>query len=313
MKKKILLPIFATFMIFSGVGMGSNNTAQAASVSELTATASKYIGVPYVYGGTTASGLDCSGFTQLVFKQLGFDLNRTAASQYKQGSAVSKSDLQPGDLVFFNTTGKVASHVGISLGGNKFVHAGTSTGVTEASLNSSYWAKRYNGAKRVASFGESNKVVAAVSSVEKEEVKDSAIDFTIYASRGEVAIQLAKTLGLDTSDTNSPFSDIKSSSKYAGAATALYKLGVFTGDEGKFNPASPLTRAQMAKVLVKAFDLKMKQDTLKFTDVPTSHWAHNDISILASNGITVGKGDGTFGTNDNVMLKHLTAFINRLQ
>lgn len=297
-------------MIFSGVGMGSN-TAQAASVSELTATTSKYIGVPYVYGGTTARGLDCSGFTQLVFSQLGYDLSRTTATQYKQGKAVSKSDLQPGDLVFFNTFGSGVSHVGISLGGNKFVHAGTSTGVTEANLTSSYWAKRYIGAKRVASFGESDKVVA--SSNGKEEVKDSAIDFTIYASRGEVAIQLAKTLGLDTSDTNSPFSDIKSSSKYAGAATALYKLGVFTGDEGKFNPGSPLTRAQMAKVLVKAFDLKMKSDSLEFTDVPTSHWAHNDISILASNGITVGKGDGTFGTNDNVMLKHLTAFINRLQ
>ena len=61
MKKKILLPIFAAFMIFTGIGTGSN-TAQAASVSDLTATASKYIGVPYVYGGTTASGLDCSGF-----------------------------------------------------------------------------------------------------------------------------------------------------------------------------------------------------------------------------------------------------------
>lgn len=300
-------------MIFSGVGMGSN-TAQAASVSELTATTSKYIGVPYVYGGTTARGLDCSGFTQLVFSQLGYDLSRTTATQYKQGKAVSKSDLQPGDLVFFNTTGKGVSHVGISLGGNKFVHAGTSTGVTEANLTSSYWANKYMGAKRVASFGESQKVVAAASSIEKEEVKDSAIDFTVFASRGEVAIQLAKTLGLDTSDTNSPFSDIKSSSKYAGAATALYKLGIFTGDEnGKFNAGSPLTRGQMAKVLVKGFDLKMKSDTLNFTDVPTSHWAHNDISILASNGITVGKGDGTFGTNDNVMLKHLTAFINRLK
>ncbi|MEK3764685.1 C40 family peptidase [Solibacillus sp. FSL K6-4121] len=312
MKKKILLPIFATFMIFSGVGTGSN-TVQASSASELTATASKYIGVPYVYGGTTARGLDCSGFTKLVFSQLGHDLSRTAAAQYKQGKAVSKSDLQPGDLVFFNTSGGV-SHVGISLGGNKFIHAGTSTGVTEANITSSYWAKRYVGAKRVASFGESEKVVAAASSIEKEEVKNSAIDFTVYASRGEVAIQLAETLGLDTSDTNSPFADIKSSSKYAGAATALYKLGIFTGDENdKFNAGSPLTRAQMAKVLVKAFDLKMASDNLKFTDVPTSHWAHNDISILASNGITVGKGDGTFGTNDNVMLKHLTAFINRLQ
>ena len=56
----------------------------------------------------------------------------------------------------------------------------------------------------------------------------------------------------------------------------------------------------------------MTEKTLEFTDVPESHWAHKDIAILASNGITVGKGDGTFGLNDNVMLKHLTAFINRL-
>lgn len=298
-------------MIFTGVGTGST-TAQAASVSDLTATASKYIGVPYVYGGTTASGLDCSGFTKLVFKQLGYEINRTAAAQYKQGTSVSKSNLQAGDLVFFNTLGGV-SHVGISLGGSKFIHAGSSTGVTVADINSSYWAKKYVGAKRIANFASAEKVVEAATEVENEEVKDAAIDFSVYASRGEVAIQLADALGLDTTDTNSPFADIKSSSKYAGAATALYKLGVFTGDEnGKFNPGSPLTRAQMAKVLVSAFDLEMTAKNIEFTDVPTSHWAHNDVAVLASNGITVGKGDGTFGLNDNVMLKHLTAFINRL-
>ena len=299
-------------MIFTGVGTGST-TAQAASVSDLTATASKYIGVPYVYGGTTASGLDCSGFTKLVFKQLGYEINRTAAAQYKQGTSVSKSNLQAGDLVFFNTIGGV-SHVGISLGGSKFIHAGSSTGVTVADINSSYWGKKYIGAKRVANFASAQKVVEAVTEVEKEEVKNAAIDFSVYASRGEVAIELAEALGLDTTDTNSPFADIKSSSKYAGAATALYKIGVFTGDEnGKFNPGSPLTRAQMAKVLVNAFDLQMTEKTVAFSDVPATHWAYEEIAVLASNGITVGKGDGTYGLSDNVMVKHLTAFINRLQ
>jgi len=75
------------------------------------------------------------------------------------------------------------------------------------------------------------------------EVKDAEIDFSIYASRGEVALRLANKLHLDTSNTNSSFPDIKPSSKYAGAAEALKKIGVFTGDDnGKFNPGSPMTR-----------------------------------------------------------------------
>ncbi|ATP39048.1 peptidase [Solibacillus sp. R5-41] len=304
MKKRILLPIFAAFMIFAGT---DTNTAQAASTSELTTVAYDYIGVPYVYGGTTAKGLDCSGYTSIVFSKLGHDLNRTAAEQYKQGTAVSKANLKTGDLVFFNTTGSV-SHVGIYLGNNEFIHAGTSTGVTVAKLNSSYWAKRYIGAKRVASF-DGSKVVASTG-----EVKDAAIDFSVYASRGEVAIQLAKAMGLDTSDKNSPFADVKSTSKHAGAVTALHKMGVFTGDEnGKFNPSSPFTRAQLAKVLVAAFNLEQKGDFKTFTDVSKSHYASNDISVLASNGITMGKGDGTFGINDNVKLTDLTTFINRIQ
>lgn len=307
-KKRILLPIFASFMIFSGVATDTY-TAEAASVSDLTATASKYIGVPYVYGGTTASGLDCSGFTKLVFKQLGENLNRTAAAQYKQGTAVSKANLKEGDLVFFNTTGGV-SHVGISLGGSKFIHAGTSTGVTTADINSSYWAKRYVGAKRVANF-QSEQVVA---SINQAEVKDAAIDFSVYASRGEVALQLADALGLDTKATDTPFPDVKSTSKYAGATKALNELGVFTGDEnGKFNPGSPLTRAEMAKVLATAFQLNKQASVASFKDVPSSHWAHQDIMILASNGITNGIGEGLFGINDHVKLVDLQVFIERAQ
>lgn len=91
MNKKWLLPIFAAFMLFAGT---DHNTAEAASTTELTSTANKYIGVPYVYGGTTTRGLDCSGFTQLVFSDLDIKLNRTAATQYTQGTSVSKSNLK---------------------------------------------------------------------------------------------------------------------------------------------------------------------------------------------------------------------------
>ncbi|MEO4054142.1 C40 family peptidase [Solibacillus sp. CAU 1738] len=305
MKKKYLLPIFAAFMLFAGT---DSNTAEAASANELTTTAYQYIGVPYVYGGTTTSGLDCSGYTRLVYSDLGIKLSRTSTSQYQEGKAVSKGNLQTGDLVFFNTSGSGISHVGIYIGNNKFIHSQTGDGVSVTNINDPYyWGKRYVGAKRITTFSDSGKTVASAG-----EVKDAAIDFSIYASRGEVAIQLAKAMGLDTSNTNSSFTDVKPTSKYAGAVAALQKEGVFTGDEnGKFNPGSPLTRAQMAKVLVIAFDLKQAGDAPSFTDVPASHWSHEYVSTLASTGITVGKGDGTFGLKENVTLKQLAAFIDR--
>jgi len=125
-----------------------NGTSSTAS--KIVATAKKYIGVPYVWGGTTPSGFDCSGFTQYVFRQHGVTLPRTTTEQYKIGSYVSKSNLKVGDLVFLqNTYRQGISHVGIYVGDGKMIHASSSKGIVISDLSSSYYVKHYYGARRV--------------------------------------------------------------------------------------------------------------------------------------------------------------------
>ena len=109
----------------------------------------RYLGVPYVFGGTTADGFDCSGFTRHVYRTVGVALPRTADDQFEVGRAVSLSRLQPGDMVFFTTYASGASHSGIYIGDGNFISATTSRGVAIDRLNSSYWGPRYVGARRV--------------------------------------------------------------------------------------------------------------------------------------------------------------------
>ena len=112
----------------------------------------KMVGVSYRRGGTSEdAGLDCSGFVQLVFKDsLGTLLPRTAREQSEVGEIVDTSQLKPGDLVFFNTMRRAFSHVGIYLGDNHFLHAPKpGAEVRVESMDSSYWIKRYNGARRI--------------------------------------------------------------------------------------------------------------------------------------------------------------------
>jgi len=111
--------------------------------------ASRYKGTPYVFGGTTPKGFDCSGYVQYVFKQKGAKLGRTADAQALEGIFVTQRKLKPGDLVFFTTYEAGASHVGIYAGAGKFWNATSSRGVMLCDMQDSYWKSRYYGARRV--------------------------------------------------------------------------------------------------------------------------------------------------------------------
>ncbi|UVA81462.1 C40 family peptidase [Pandoraea commovens] len=127
----------------------SNVTDKA---SDVVLGALNYIGVRYKYGGNTPdSGLDCSGFVRYVFQDtLNFMLPRRSEEMSQVGERIAKTDLKPGDLVFFNTMRRSFSHVGIYIGGDKFVHAPATGGkIRVEDLRESYWSARYNGARRV--------------------------------------------------------------------------------------------------------------------------------------------------------------------
>lgn len=122
-------------------------------VTDLLDNAMSFIGVPYRFGGSSpTTGFDCSGFVKYVFNKT-FDLTlpRTAREMARTGMSVARGELQPGDLVFFNTRGSVNSHVGIYIGDSKFVHAPNHRSrVRVNDLGEAYYSQRFNGARRIA-------------------------------------------------------------------------------------------------------------------------------------------------------------------
>ncbi len=114
-------------------------------------SAMSLLGVPYVFGGNTPKGLDCSGFIKFIFeKSMKVSLPRTSAAMGQTGQSIARDDIKPGDLVFFNTRGFANSHVGLYIGSNKFLHSPrTGKTVEVANMTNAYWSKRYNGARRI--------------------------------------------------------------------------------------------------------------------------------------------------------------------
>ncbi|MDC3412987.1 NlpC/P60 family protein [Aquibacillus sp. 3ASR75-11] len=116
-------------------------------VDQLIADAKKFIGTPYLWGGETPNGFDCSGYLQYVFQLQNVQIPRTTSEQWNFGTTVQKPSV--GDIVFFETYKPGPSHNGIYVGNGKFIHSGASRGVEISDMNNSYWSQRYLGAKRV--------------------------------------------------------------------------------------------------------------------------------------------------------------------
>ena len=138
----------------SAVSNGKTYTISA-SIDDLIAYAKSFLGVPYVYGGTSPKGFDCSGYTMYIFKHFGISLPHSATSQLGHGIPVTREELQPGDLVFFRDTNystKAASHVGIYIGNSQFIHATSSRGgkyVDIDSLNEAYHSRVFTVGRRL--------------------------------------------------------------------------------------------------------------------------------------------------------------------
>lgn len=140
----------ATYSLLMGgrqmpeVSRGNNYVAR-----RIVQSAIQYVGVPYVFGGSSPYGFDCSGYVQYVFANCGMSLPRAADDQYEVGVPLEQRELRTGDLVYFSTYAYGASHVGIYLDDGRFIHASSSRGVVIDSLYDGYWVETYIGARRV--------------------------------------------------------------------------------------------------------------------------------------------------------------------
>lgn len=312
MKIRVYQLVMAVFLI-STIQITTFNKVSAASSNEIASYAVKFYGTPYQFGGTTPSGFDCSGYIRYVFNKFNISLPRTSEDQFKVGTSVSKEDLMPGDLVFFaNTYKKGISHTGIYLGNNEFISA-KSRGVLKANLKTDpYWAPKYAGAKRVASISKvafdslQSKSDEQMSEVFKDlpvehpalgaiialnEIgvikgyEDSTFKPEKTITRGQAAAMINRKLKLKAS-TEVTFTDVAPDHQYAADIAALNEAGILQGySTGEFGIKDKLTRAHLAAIVDRAFDLQKQVDGTvpsapNYNDVPTSHWASEAIHAL---------------------------------
>lgn len=322
----------------------NNALASKATAEEVVDYALQFQGTPYLFGGTSPNtGFDCSGYLRYVMNHFDISIPRTSADQYRVGEHVARSDLKIGDFVFFeNTYKRGISHSGIYVGDNQFISA-KSSGVRTESLDNSYWAPRYVGAKRIIEEPEKEIVVKevvyetlplgkyhdlpsshwgydAVYEMSQKGIingfEQSHFRPDQSITRAQAAVIINRELKL-TAENPSTFPDVSKSSSAYPAIAALQEVGIITGlSNGTFQPDEPITRAQMAVILNRAYELTQEDVSIatknSFTDVTPEHAAFDAIELLKANGITAGYPDGTFKPDNFTTRVEFTVFLYRI-
>ena len=273
-----------------------HNVSAASNQEEVVNIAKSNIGVPYVYGGTTPNGFDCSGFLRYIFGKVGMDLPRVSADQYRVGKPVSKADLEPGDLVFFEKTSNKAgvTHAGMYIGNNEFISATTSKGVKIDSLSNTYWGPKYYGAKRIienkiggfSDVDTSHPAFDAINTLGGNGVIQGYGDGTFHpedkVTRGQAAAIVNRILNKEPNNLN-VFIDVSPTYPFAKDIAVIKELGIIEGfADGTFRPHDYMTRAQMAVIVQKAFNTQVSIASNNYSDITPSYWAYDAIIAMSS-------------------------------
>ncbi|MCA0985197.1 S-layer homology domain-containing protein [Halobacillus yeomjeoni] len=332
MLKKVTTVLVAFSMVFAF--FAPKSFAAQSTADRVIELAFKYSDSPYVYGGTSPSGFDCSGYTQYIFNKVGIDLHRTSRAQYSNGHAVSRSELQKGDLLFFNYyDGGSISHVGIYIGNNKMISAENERDdVTVASIAPNrYWGERMVGARRVikedvqAESKDDSLPAGHYHDVSNDYWAQSEIEYMSKqgiingydgdyfkpsndVTRGEVAKMMTAALDLSPS-SNNHFSDDNGhwAEKYINAVA---DAGYITGYEnGTFKPDQAITRAEISALFKRSFNLQGAEGN--FNDVPQNHWAYDEVRALVANDISTGYDGNVFKPSKDTTRAEFTVFLYR--
>lgn len=340
LKKRIMLMMIAVLLISAAPMMTSEaDAASGATPDQIAEYALKFKGVPYKWGGTTPSGFDCSGYIRYVYGNFGISLPRTSAEQFNVGTAVSKSNLKKGDLVFFANTYKPGiSHTGIYIGNGNVISA-ESQGISISNINTNpYWAPKYAGAKRLSSVKEAVTPVAAPAPAPKPDLPkgqyyDVSKSFWAYApitelsmkniitgydhsefrpknsvTRAEAATMIAKSLGI-APVAGTSFNDVSANHWASGYINAVYKKGIISGiGNGKYAPDAKITRAEISALLTKAYAMQASNSSVSFTDIK-GHWAESSIIKVASSNLAKGYDDGSFKPDATATRAEFAQFI----